>query len=106
MSIRRRFIQILPLLIVVSLGANAQPPATTDGSSATTVAVDCDNRYISQQDAARLLHTDNFSQTYAKRQSLYANVARMCQDGGGQVLLVSRERQLQPQPQPRSVASR
>jgi hypothetical protein len=74
----------LPLLALLPLAAYAQPPATS-----YTVAVDCDHAYISQRDAARVLRTDNFSQTYTKRQSLYANVARACKSGAGQVLLVT-----------------
>ena len=88
MSIRRKhFVLILSLLILAPLASQAEPPATG------IVAIDCEQRYISQRDAARVLHTDNFSQTYDKRQSLYANVARLCQSGVDEVLLVTRERQ-------------
>lgn len=72
------------LLALLPLAAHAQPPSTT-----STFTVDCDHTYISQRDAARVLRTDNFSQTYAKRQSLYANLARACKTGAGQVLLVT-----------------
>ena len=74
----------LPLLALLPLAAYAQPPATIH-----TVKVDCDLIYISQRDAARVLRTDNFSQTYDKRQALYANVARACKSGVRLVLLVT-----------------
>jgi len=74
----------LSLSALLPLVAYAQPPATTH-----TVTVDCDHTYISQRDAARVLRTDNFSQTYTKRQSLYADVARACKGGARQVLLVT-----------------
>ena len=72
----------LSLLAVIPLAAQAQAPASA------TIAMECQHRYISQVDAARVMGTDNFSQTYAKRQSLYANVARACQRGVREVLVV------------------
>lgn len=96
-NFRKTCLLTLPLLTLLSLAANAQSPAATN-----IVAVDCEHRYISQRDAARVLRTDNFSQTYAKRQSLYANVARLCHGGVDQVLLVANERT----PRSRAVASR
>lgn len=83
-NLRTTCLLTLPLSALLPLAAYAQPPATTH-----TVTVDCDNTYISQRDAARLMRTDNFSQTYTKRQSLYANVARACKSGARQVLLVT-----------------
>ena len=74
----------LSLSALLPLVAYAQLPATTH-----TVTVDCDHTYISQRDAARVMRTDNFSQTYTKRQSLYANVARACKSGARQLLLVT-----------------
>jgi hypothetical protein len=91
---------VLAVLAAIPLASLADPPAT-DTTSAT-VSVDCDHRYLSQADAARVLGTDNFSQTHAKRQSLYANVARRCQSGASQVLLVVD----QPQPRVRTLATR
>lgn len=83
-NFRKTCLLTLPLLTLLSLAADAQSPAAT-----SLVTVDCEHRYISQRDAARVLRTDNFSQTYAKRQSLYANVARACHSGVKQVLLVA-----------------
>lgn len=88
-------VSILPLLMLAAFAAHAAPPAAT-------IAINCDHRYISQADAARVLHTDNFSQTYAKRQSLYVNVARTCQKGVDKVLLVTGH----PQTNMRTIASR
>lgn len=94
--LRKPFLRLplLALLPLLPLVAQTEPPATGP------VAVACEHRYISQRDAARVLRTDNFSQTYAKRQSLYANVARLCHSGVSQVLLVVDE----PQPKARTVA--
>ena len=75
------------MLTLMALASQAATPATG------VIAIDCDHRYISQRDAARVLRTDNFSQTYAKRQTLYANVARACHSGVKQVLLVTGEGQ-------------
>ena len=86
-NFRKTYLLTLPLLSLLSLAANAQSPVAT-----SLVTVDCEHRYISQRDAARVLRTDNFSQTYAKRQSLYANVARACHGGVKQVLLVAEGR--------------
>ena len=86
----------LPLLALMALASQAATPATG------VIAVDCDHRYISQRDAAHVLRTDNFSQTYAKRQTLYANVARACHSGVKQVLLVTGEDQRRN----RTIASR
>lgn len=93
---RKHCLWTLPLLALVPLASLAAPPAST------TIAIACERPYISQRDASRVLHTDNFSQTYAKRQSLYANVARRCQSGVEQVLLVTSERQ----PRPPTLAAR
>ena len=86
-SIRVYLLSTLPMLTLMALASQAATPATG------VIAIDCDHRYISQRDAARVLRTDNFSQTYAKRQTLYANVARACHNGVKQVLLVTGEGQ-------------
>lgn len=101
-NLRGYSILAVPLLAVASLSAHAEPPAM----GPSTVTVDCDHRYISQTDAARVMHTDNFWQTYAKRQSLYANVARLCQTGISQVVLMAHEPQSSQRPAERAVASR
>ncbi|MGH8076110.1 MAG: hypothetical protein ACREPE_02130 [Lysobacter sp.] len=100
-NFRRHSLQILPLLILMPLASQAEPPVVRN----STVAVECDNRYISQRDAARVLHTDNFSQTYAKRQSLYADVARLCHSGINQVVLMAQTRAPQAR-EARRVAAR
>lgn len=82
-TINNKLLWTLPLLALIPLASQAQAPAST------TIAIECEHRYISQSGAARVLRTDNFSQTYAKRQSLYANVARACHGGVQQVLLVT-----------------
>ena len=92
---RQSFASILSLLFLPAFAVHAAPPAGG-------IAINCDHRYISQADAARVLHTDNFSQTYAKRQSLYTNVARTCQKGVDEVLLLARE----PRRDLRTLASR
>jgi len=84
-NIRNRCLWMLPLLALLPLVAQGEPPAIYNAP----IAIDCEHRYISQRDAARVLRTDNFSQTYPKRQSLYANVARLCHGGVEQVLLVT-----------------
>ena len=81
--IRVYLLSTLPLLALMALASQAATPATG------MIAIDCDHRYISQRDAARVLRTDNFSQTYAKRQVLYADVARACHSGARQVLLAT-----------------
>ena len=86
-TINRNFLRALPLLALIPLASQAETPAQPPAG--TTIAIECEHRYISQADAGRVLRTDNFSQTYAKRQSLYANVARACHSGIRQVLLVS-----------------
>ena len=86
----------LSMLVLMPLASQAATPAST------TIAIDCESRYISQRDAARVLRTDNFAQTYAKRQSRYANVARVCHSEVEEVLLVTGEHQ----PKPRTLASR
>jgi hypothetical protein len=92
---------VLAVLAALPLASLADPPATE--AMRTTVSIDCDHRFLSQADAARVLGTANFSQTYAKRQSLYANVARRCQSGASQVLLVVED----PQPRAaRTIATR
>jgi len=83
--IRVYLLSTLPLLALLAFASQAATPATG------VIAIDCDHRYISQRDAARVLRTDNFWQTYAKRQALYANVARACHSGVKQVLLVTGE---------------
>jgi len=91
-------ISMLPVLLLGALTASAAPTATGD----TQIVVSCDHRYISQRDAARVMKTDNFSQTYDKRQSLYANLARQCHRGIDQVLLTRNP----PTDHPRTVAAR
>lgn len=92
----------VPFLTFASLSAQAEPPAV----GPSTVTVECEKRYISQSDAARVMHTDNFWQTYAKRQSLYANVARLCQTGISAVVLMAQEARSNPRSTARAVASR
>ena len=90
----RNLLRTLPLLALLPVAfqtlarteIHAEAEAPT--SSTTAIAIECAHRYISQSDAARVMRTDSFSQTYAKRQSLYANVARACHRGVRQVLLV------------------
>lgn len=92
------------LLALIAPASPAAPAASTTTAAApsTTIAIDCAHRYISQRDAARVLGTDNFWQTYAKRQSLYAHVARLCHSGVERVLLVASDRP----PEPRTAATR
>ena len=99
MTILRKYsVWALPLVVLLPFASQAD--SRDDSGDSVTVA--CGDRYISQRDAARVLHTDNFSQTYAKRQSLYVNIARLCHRGVDQVLLVANERQ----PKARTLASR
>lgn len=88
-TINRNVLRLLPLLALVPVYSQAQTAAQAPAPASTTIAIECGHRYISQSDAARVLRTDNFSDTYAKRQSLYANVARACHSGVRQVLLVT-----------------
>lgn len=100
-TVRKNFLSILPLLTLIPLASQAQP-FVTNNAAAATIAIDCGHRYINQRDASRIPQTDNFSQTCAKRQSLYANVTRHCQCGVDEVLLAAIERQ----PKTRTIASR
>lgn len=79
-------LQVIALLALSPLAAQADPPANGG------IAVECDHRYISQRDAARVMNTDNLSQTYDKRTTLYANVARICHRGVQRVVLVHDQR--------------
>lgn len=83
---RNHCLKTLLLLALVAPASLAAPAAST------TIAIECAHRYISQRDAARALGTANFWQTYAKRQSLYAHVARLCQSGVERALLVASDR--------------
>lgn len=46
-----------------------------------SLTIACDNRYISQRQASWLLGTDNFSQTYGRRATIHAEIARACATG-------------------------
>ncbi len=87
------------LLLTAALVALVPLAAPAAGRS---VAIDCEHPYISQRDASRVLRTDNFAQTYDKRQTLYANVARRCHGGVDKVLLVNDGRRNES----RTIASR
>ncbi len=95
--IRKNLPTVLLALVLMPLATQAQPP-----DPSTVVSVDCDQRYLSQRDAARVLGTTNFSQTYAKRQTLYANLGRLCSSGVARVLLTAEK----PQASTRALASR
>lgn len=77
---------LLMLLAALLAAALVFPPklrAAEARSSAAkrSLTMDCDKRFLSQRQAGWLLGTDNFSQTYARRAALYAEVARACATG-------------------------
>ena len=78
---------LLPALLVAVLVASPRLHAAEAGYSAThrSLTIACDNRYISQRQASWLLGTDNFSQTYARRAALHAEIARTCAAGAAAV---------------------
>lgn len=88
MNIRRQP-AIWTLLSVLAAMPILLQAGSRDTDNDAAVLVDCDHRYVSQRDATRVLDTDNFSQTYAKRQALYANLARLCHGRSVNILLVT-----------------
>lgn len=76
------------LITLVILNALAGE-ATRAAQPTAFMQIDCSRRYISQADAARLFGTNNVSHVYARRQTLYANLARACAGGAGTVTLAS-----------------
>jgi hypothetical protein len=76
-------LMLLCTLLAVALAAapRLQAAETAHAAANPGLDVDCDQRFISQQQASWLLGTDNFSQTYDRRAALRAEVARACADG-------------------------
>lgn len=77
------FLMLLSALLAAVLFLSPRLHAAEAGYSAAkrSLTLDCDKRFISQQQASWLLGTDNFSQTYDRRAALRAEVARACADG-------------------------
>lgn len=77
------FLMLLSALLAAVLFFSPRLHAAGAGDSTTqrSLVLDCDKRYVSQRQAGWLLGTDNFSQTYARRAALYAEVARACAAG-------------------------
>lgn len=77
------FLILLPTLLAAVFFLSPRLHAAEAGYSAAkrNLTFDCDKRFISQRQASWLLGTDNFSQTYARRAALYAEIARACADG-------------------------
>lgn len=77
------FLMLLSALLAAVLFFSPRLHAAGAGDSTAkrSLVLDCDKRYVSQRQASWLLGTDNFSQTYARRAALYAEVARACAAG-------------------------
>lgn len=75
---------LLLTLVVAAFAIDAARAARPAGS----MQIDCGHRYISQVDASRLFASNNVSQAYAKRRTLYARLARTCADRQGVVILL------------------
>ena len=74
---------LLSTLLAVAVAAAPRLQAAETAHSATnpSLDVDCDRRFISQQQASWLLGTNNVSHAYARRAALHAEVARACAGG-------------------------
>ncbi len=84
----------LPMLLAALMAAlpvvssrlhAAEAGYSTPARHSLTIA--CDKRHISQRQASRLLGIDNFSQAYARRAAIHAQVARACAAGAAAVRL-------------------
>ena len=78
---RISFLMVLLMMLLTTTQFTPRLLASDRTVEQRSLAIDCQNRYISQRDAGWLMGTDNFSQTYARRAELYANVARACAAG-------------------------
>jgi hypothetical protein len=79
----KRIPWLLTLLTLLLTTTQYAPPvhARDRHAGERSLTVDCQDRHISQRDAGWLLGIDNFGQTYAKRERLYAEIARVCAAG-------------------------
>ena len=84
-------LMLLSSLLAVVLLSSARLHAVERGAAKQTLVVDCDKRFVSQRQASWLLGTDNFSQAYARRATIYAHVARACTAGVAKVRIEGRE---------------
>lgn len=76
-------LMLLSTLLAVALAATPRLHATETAHSAInpSLDVDCDKRFISQQQAGWLLGTNNVSRVYARRTAMQAEVSRACATG-------------------------
>ena len=65
---------LLLTLVVAAFAIDAARAAHPAGS----VQVTCGHRYIAQAEASRLFGTNSASQAYARRRTLYLQLARAC----------------------------
>ena len=81
------FLLLLSALLAAALVSSPRLRAAEAGHPATGYhqTLDSGKRFISQQEAGRLLGTVNVSQTYARRAALYAEIARACAAGRAMV---------------------
>lgn len=76
-------LMLLCTLLAVALAAapRLQAAETAHAAANPGLDVDCDQRFISQQQAGWLLGTNNVSHAYARRTAMQAEVARACATG-------------------------
>ena len=69
------------LAVAVAAAPRLQAAETAHSTANPGLVVDCDKRFISQQQAGWLLGTHNVSHAYARRTAMQAEVARACATG-------------------------
>lgn len=84
-TVKRIPLLMLPTLLAVVLLSTPSLHAGERAAAKRSLILDCDRRFASQRQASWLLDTDNFSQAYARRAAIYAEVARACLAGAAKV---------------------
>lgn len=80
-SNRILFLMMLMMMLLTTTQFSPRLFAGERTAETRSLTIDCQDRHISQRDAGWLMGTDNFSQTYARRAGLHADIARACARG-------------------------
>lgn len=80
-SQRIPWLLVLLMLLLTTTQYSPRLLAADKASEKRSLVIDCKHRYLSQRQASWLMATDNFSQTYARRAQVYAEVGRACAAG-------------------------
>lgn len=72
---------LLSAVLAAGLPASPSLKAAERSAERRSLVVECAQRHVSQRRAGWLLATDNLSQTYDRRTTMQAEVARACASG-------------------------